>query len=206
MIKTNCALARRYGKHLQWYIVKNLKLLTVGRRGRTIKKSLEWQHLVRPQSIPPTTPSPNWAQRANPMSWLIPTSETSLDWDTLTNSPIWNISPQKGLLFHVCLPWRPSVSSKLSPTCGKINHKYVIKKVRGKSRKHQCEGASFKKSDKRRFPGEIIRQARCLPDIFGLPWQLLQIVLQCTCSWWGPCRWWFLGNKPHYKNKRKDFL
>lgn len=38
MIKTNCALARRYGKHLQWYVVKNLKLLTVGIGGRTIKK------------------------------------------------------------------------------------------------------------------------------------------------------------------------
>lgn len=77
-------------------------------------------------------------------------------------------------------------------------------KVRGKSRKHPWEGAGFKKCDKRRFPGEVIRRGGHLPDIFSLPWQLLQTVLQCTCSWWVPCRWWFLGNKPHCKNKWKE--
>lgn len=145
MIKTNCTLARRYGKHLQWYVVKNLKLLTAGHGGRTIKKSLERQHLVRPQSTPKKL-----SMKGNPHAPTHP--------DARKHSWIEILGPIVPLEGATVLRL-PSLRTICVPTCGKRNHKYGRSKSRGKLRQRHRTRTNFKRSDKSRdFLGGLIRE------------------------------------------------
>lgn len=150
MIKTNCTLARRYGKHLQWYGVKNLKLLTAGHRGRTIKKSLERQHSVRPQSTPKKL-----SMKGNPHAPTHPNARKHSWIEILRPVVPLEIFLTEGATV-LCLP---SLCAICVLTCGKINHKYGWSKSRGKFRQHHWKGTNFKRSDKsRNFLGGLNRE------------------------------------------------
>lgn len=150
MIKTNCTLARRYGKHLQWYGVKNLKLLTAGHRGRTIKKSLERQHSVRPQSTPKKL-----SMKGNPHAPTHPNARKHSWIEILRPVVPLEIFLTEGATV-LCLL---SLCAICVPTCGKINHKYGWSKSRGKFRQRHWKGTNFKRSNKsRNFLGGLNRE------------------------------------------------